>query len=75
MAEQPTAAEIASWPPTVSVRDACRALGISKSAGYDAITRGQFPVRVIRAGSRLLVVTADLARVLGIGWPGPEAAR
>lgn len=61
---RPTLNEIRRWPPTCSVEDASRALGISRSHGYDLVTRGEFPVRVIRAGSRVLVSTAHLTRLL-----------
>jgi predicted DNA-binding transcriptional regulator AlpA len=62
---RPTLAEIsATWPAGVSVPKACTALGISRSHGYELAHRNQFPCRVIRAGSRRVVVTADLIRVL-----------
>ncbi len=61
---RPTLAEVAQWPATCSVEDASRALGISRSHGYDLVNRGEFPVRVIRAGSRVLVSTAHLNRLL-----------
>ena len=35
----PTLAEIAQWPATVSVTEANRAFGISKSHGYDLAAR------------------------------------
>jgi predicted DNA-binding transcriptional regulator AlpA len=63
----PTLDEVRGWPATVSVPTACSALGVSRSCGYDAARRGQFPVRVIRVGGRYRVVTASLLEVLGGG--------
>jgi excisionase family DNA binding protein len=51
--QQPT---IAVWP------DAARALGLSRSAIYDAVARGELPV--VRIGRRIRVVTAGLRRIL-----------
>lgn len=45
---------------------ACRALGISKSSGYNLANRGEFPCRVIRIGGRYVVPTAGLKELLGI---------
>lgn len=61
---RPTLAEVAQWPATCSVEDASNALGIGRSFGYDLVKRGEFPVRVIKAGSRLRVSTAHLVRLL-----------
>ena len=50
---------------TISVPEAGRRLGISRGHAYNLAAADQFPVRVIRAGRRLLVPIADLDRVLG----------
>lgn len=53
-----------SWPPTVAVDQAAGVLGISRSHGYELVRTGNFPVRVIKVGTRVRVVTADLVRLL-----------
>jgi hypothetical protein len=65
----PTLAEIRDWPATCSVIEAAAALGVSKSAAYEALRIGQFPVRSLRVRRRLVVVTADLIRLLSAGAP------
>lgn len=57
-------------PPTMSVEEAGRLLGISRSAAYRAAGCGQLPT--LRLGRRLLVPTAKLLALLGIG-PEEEA--
>ena len=61
---RPTLDEVTQWPATCSVEDASRALGISRSHGYGLVKRGEFPVRVIKAGARFVVSTAHLTRLL-----------
>jgi hypothetical protein len=70
---RPTLAAIRKWPPTVSPAQAAPALGISRRAMYAAIAAGRCPVRVIRVGGRLHVVTASLVAVLS-AEPPPDAA-
>ena len=61
----PTLDEIkTTWPATVSVEEGSKALGFSRAYGYALIARGEFPVKVIRAGRRFSVITASLVRVL-----------
>jgi hypothetical protein len=70
----PTLAEIQAWPATVSLADACAALGFSRSWGYELVARGEFPCRVLTVGSRRhRVITAGLLHLLS-EWetPGPE---
>jgi hypothetical protein len=57
-------AELRKLPAGVDVTTAAAALGVSRSAAYDAIARGEFPARVIRVGGRLKVVTASLMDLL-----------
>jgi predicted DNA-binding transcriptional regulator AlpA len=71
---QPTLDEIRAWPAAISIPVACTAYGISRSHGYELAQRGEFPARVIRAGSRWVVVTADLVRRLSPGEDAPDAA-
>ena len=51
---------------TISVPEAGRRLGISRGLAYALAATDQFPVRVIRAGRRLLVPTAEVDRALGL---------
>src|SRR2546428_625480 len=53
--------------PTVDVETAARLLGVGRSAAYEAIRTGTFPVRVIRVGvRRVRVPTVALLRELGV---------
>jgi excisionase family DNA binding protein len=55
-------------PATMTIPEAAKLLGISRSAAYRAVARGEIPT--IRIGRRLLVPTAKLYQLLG--WL-PEA--
>jgi len=61
----PTLAEITGWPATVNVREANRAAGVSDSHGYELISRGEYPFRILRVGGRIRVITASIVKVLG----------
>ena len=62
---RPTLAHIKlNWPPTVDVKQAALALGVSRSSLYEAIRSGQCPVKTIKVNHRIVVLTADLIRVL-----------
>ena len=50
-------------PATMTIPDAAELLGISRSAGYRGVARGEIPS--IRIGRRLLVPTAKLYALLG----------
>ena len=50
-------------PATMTSPDAAELLGISRSAGYRGVARGEIPS--IRIGRRLLVPTAKLYALLG----------
>lgn len=53
-------------PPTVPLwPDASRILGMGRSTAYQLAKHNQFPVRVLRVGSRYRVSRADLLRYLG----------
>ena len=67
MATAPTLEEIRAWPAAVSVPRAATALGISRSHAYELVQHGHLPAKTIRAGSRYVVVTADLVRLLSAG--------
>lgn len=60
----PTLAEVKSWPATVDVATAGKALGIAKSTAYEWVRIGAFPCRVISVRGRHRIVTAGLIRLL-----------
>lgn len=64
MNKQPTLTDVRKWPATVSVPLAAQALGCSKSHLHERIKAGQSPVKTIPFGSRHVVITADLIRLL-----------
>jgi excisionase family DNA binding protein len=51
-------------PVLLHVEQACRLLGISRSAGYRAATAGDLPI--LRLGRRIYVPTAPLLAMLGL---------
>ena len=61
--------DLTDMPATMSVPAAAELMGISRSAGYRGVARGEIPS--IRIGGRLLVPTAKLYQMLG--WlPDPS---
>jgi hypothetical protein len=73
-AVQPTSiTELAAAGATVDVVRAGRALGIGRSLTYELLRRGEFPVRVLRLGSRVRVPTADLIALLSPAQHDPAA--
>jgi hypothetical protein len=62
---RPTLAQVRKWPATVPVPDAALALGFGRASLYEAIKRGESPVKTISVQRRVVVLTADLIRVLG----------
>jgi len=60
----PTLDEVRSWPATVSVEQAARALGISRAHAYDAIKTQTFPARSLPVGRRIRVITSSIVAVL-----------
>lgn len=66
---RPSLEEVRGWPPTVNVRDAARALGVSGAHAYAMIRLGRFPARVITMGERLKVVTSSLVELLEVRKP------
>jgi len=61
-----TISEVLAMPVTVDVGTAARALGLSRSTGYELVRRREFPCRVLRVGSSYRVPTAELLHLLGI---------
>jgi excisionase family DNA binding protein len=53
--------------PTVTIDEACRMLGVSRTTAYEAAKSGQLPT--ISLGRRLLVPTAVLRRMLQLDEP------
>lgn len=64
-----TLAEVRELPATVNVPTAARALGVGSSTLYDALSTGKAPVKALKVGGRIRVLTSDLARVLGASTP------
>lgn len=60
----PTLDEVRRWPATVNVEDYARAFGISRAGAYESIRTGTCPVRTIKVGNRIKVVTASIVKVL-----------
>ncbi|MFI6767269.1 DNA-binding protein [Streptomyces sp. NPDC050355] len=76
---QPTLADIRRWPATVPIPQAAAAIGCSPSHLRERIKRGESPVKTIPLGTRYVVITADLVRLLSgdstsDGQKSPEAA-
>jgi excisionase family DNA binding protein len=66
MSKGMTLVELLALPLMIDVSTAARALGLSRSTGYELARRGEFPCRVLHVGSSYRVPTAELLRVLGI---------
>jgi excisionase family DNA binding protein len=60
--------ELAELPPTVTVEQAAKLLGVSRSAAYRAAATGQLPT--LSFGRRLVVPTFRLMQMLGIPTEG-----
>ncbi|MGW4906317.1 helix-turn-helix domain-containing protein [Streptomyces sp. NPDC004270] len=45
-----------AWSGTVSVEEAARAFGLSRSKSYDLVRRGEFPCRVLWIGRAIRVL-------------------
>ena len=52
---------------TVSLANAAKVLGVHRSTAWDLQRRGEFPVPVLRIGSRLRVTKLSLAQFLRTG--------
>jgi hypothetical protein len=50
--------------PTTNVRTAAKILGIGERLAYESVQRNQWPTRVLRLGSRILIPTHDLLVLL-----------
>jgi excisionase family DNA binding protein len=58
---------------TLTVEEAARVLGISRSSAYEAVRRGELPV--VKLGRRYLLPKAALERFLIEALPTPTGAR
>ena len=61
-----TLGELLALPLMVDIGTAARALGLSRSTGYELARHGQFPCRVLHVGSSYRVPTIELLRILGV---------
>lgn len=61
---QPTLADVRKWPATVSLPKAASALGCSPRHLQERVRRGDSPVKTLPFGTRNVVITADLIRLL-----------
>lgn len=53
-------------PHFVSLEEAAKVLGIGRSTAYAMAKRGEFPVAVVRVGSKLKVSSYRLDQLLGV---------
>ncbi|WP_431969200.1 helix-turn-helix domain-containing protein [Actinacidiphila sp. bgisy160] len=77
MTHSVTTGDVLALPPTTDLETAAAAaaFGIGRTTAYDLARKGEFPCKVIRAGRRMRVVTADLVRVLGLDAAAPVASQ
>jgi predicted DNA-binding transcriptional regulator AlpA len=61
---RPTLDEIRTWPATVNVERAASAIGISRSTLYELIKTGEAPIRTLKVGGTIVVITASLIDTL-----------
>ncbi|MCW2903372.1 MAG: hypothetical protein JWO67_5637 [Streptosporangiaceae bacterium] len=59
-------AELLALPPTVDIPVAAKALGIGRTLAYQLVRAHQFPVPVLRLGTRYRVVTSALLAALEV---------
>ncbi|WP_225878483.1 DNA-binding protein [Spongiactinospora rosea] len=67
-------AEVCQLPVVVDLPTAGRALGLGRTISYQLARRGEFPCRVLRAGTAYRVCTADLLALLGLPLPSSPPA-
>lgn len=66
-----TIADLANLPPTLTVPDAAKVLGVSRGVAYAMARTGELPV--IHCGRREVVPTARLLALLGVDPPSVSA--
>jgi excisionase family DNA binding protein len=62
----PAARLLAAAGPTMGIGETAKVLGISRAHCYALAQRGELGVRVLRLGSRWVVPTAELRRLVGL---------
>ena len=67
-----TRAELLSLPASIDLLTAARALGIGRTTAYQLARAGEFPVKVLRLGTRYRVATGALLVILNID---PDVSR
>jgi hypothetical protein len=65
--------EFAAENLTTDVGTGGSLFGLSRTQAYEAVKAGEFPVKVIRIGRRLVVPVAPILALLGIEPAGPGA--
>ncbi|WP_236831525.1 hypothetical protein [Blastococcus sp. KM273128] len=68
-----TRSELLALPATVDIPTAAKALSIGRTLAYQLARAGQFPVPVLRLGSRYRVPSSGLLAALGVA-PAADAA-
>lgn len=63
----PPTVEPAALPPTLTVPQAARVLGIGRTFAYELVRADAWPTPVIRAGRLIKVPTAPLLELLATG--------
>lgn len=56
--------EVQTWPAFVNVEKAAGVLCMSRSSAYEALKAGEFPVKTVKVGSRMKVVTSSLLALM-----------
>lgn len=65
-----TRSQLLALPATTDLVTAAKALGIGRTTAYQLARAGEFPVPVLRLGSRYRVVSSGLLAALGIEHEG-----
>ncbi|MFB9238687.1 hypothetical protein ACFFWC_24690 [Plantactinospora siamensis] len=60
----PTLEEIRAWPAAVNVNDYALACGISRAHAYESLRDTNCPVRTLKVGGRIKVLTASIVSLL-----------
>ncbi|MGH8906199.1 MAG: helix-turn-helix domain-containing protein [Egibacteraceae bacterium] len=56
--------ELVDLPPTLTVEQAAKLLGVERNAAYEAVASGELPA--LRIGRRWVVLTVPFLRLLGV---------
>ena len=62
--KRPTLDQARRWAAITNVEQGAQALGVSRSALYQAIAGGKSPVETIMVGHRIKILTSSLIAVL-----------